>query len=300
MLGPPALEKGKTMLKLPLNRIALCRTAGLALVTALFATGAAAAPVTPAADPASIPGIAPLTATDCSAMQAAKVISERNPLPCLRLARVRFPYIDFEGHQRQDGEMIVMDALAPYVLRTFMQLHAMKFPLHSARSLGYYAGDDAASMADNNSSAFNGRPITGGSSWSIHAYGAAIDINPLQNPYLSRDADGKLTVLPASSATRYTDRSTLHAGMAETLSATFATNGFLTWGGNWHQPIDYQHFEIGDRAFVEKLARSTPEQAAGLFDNYVRTYRNCVLLRPENTDASRQTQCAQKTIRNAD
>jgi hypothetical protein len=250
------------------------------------------------AAPETTPGIAPLTESDCSAMQAANVISARNPLPCRRLARVRFSYLDFEGHRQQDGEMIVMDAVAPHVQRLFMQLLAAKFPLHSAHALTHYAGDDAASMADNNSSAFNGRPVTGGSSWSLHAYGVAIDINPLQNPYLSRAADGHVMVLPAASAAQFTDRSTLRPGMTETIRGLFADNGFLVWGGDWRQPIDYQHFEIGERTFIEKLARANPRRAAQMFDRYVRTYQDCVALRTK--DAARQTQCLEKTMRSVD
>jgi hypothetical protein len=245
----------------------------------------------------SVPGITPLNAADCSAMLAVNVISEHNPLPCLRLARVRFSYVDFDGRQKQDGEMIVMDAVAPYVQRLMAQLLAARFPLHGAHPLTYYRGDDLASMADNNSSAFNGRAITGGSSWSKHAYGVAIDINPLQNPYLSRDADGRLSVLPPAAAALYTDRGVLRAGMAETVRTLFAENGFMIWGGSWQQPIDYQHFEIGERAFIEKLARSTPERAASMFERYVRTYRDCAALR---TPAVREAQCAQKTMRSVD
>ncbi|HEY4317219.1 MAG TPA: M15 family metallopeptidase [Herbaspirillum sp.] len=247
--------------------------------------------------PASAPAIAPLTDNDCSAMLAANVITPRNPLPCKRLARVRFSYVDFEGHQRQDGEMVVMDAVAPYVQHLLAQLLAAHFPLHGARDLAYYRGDDLASMADNNSSAFNGRPITGGGSWSKHAYGVAIDINPLQNPYASHDAAGRLTVLPPAAAALYAKRAPMRAGMAEAVRVLFAENGFLVWGGAWHEPVDYQHFEIGERAFVEKLAHAGPDQAARMFERYVRTYRNCVALR---TPTGREAQCMQKTMRSVD
>ena len=268
-------------------------TSAIAKAPATAAATAAAA-TTHAID--TTPGIAPLSAEDCIAMQAANVIGASNPLPCRRLMRVRFGYIDFDGRERLDGEMIVMDALAPHVQRLLRQLRAAKFPLHSAHPLTYYAGDDEASMADNNSSAFNGRPMTGGSAWSKHAYGAAIDINPLQNPYISRAADGKLSVLPPAAAPRFTDRGILRAGMTESIRDLFADNGFLIWGGNWRQPIDYQHFEIGDRRFIEKLARGTPGQAAQAFDRYVRTYRDCVA--PQPADAAHKRLCVQQTMQN--
>lgn len=245
------------------------------------------------------PTIMPLTDNDCHAMLAANVISELNPLPCSRLTRVRFSYVDFEGRRQQDGEMIVMDAVAPYVQHLMAPLLAARFPLQGARELGYYHGDDLASMADNHSSAFNGRPITNGSSWSKHAYGVAIDLNPLQNPYLSHEAGewGRMTVLPPVAAAAYTDRAAPRFGMVETVRTIFADNGFLIWGGSWHEPIDYQHFEIGERSFIEKLAHAKPEQAASMFERYVRTYRNCVALR---TPAGREAQCAQKTMGRVD
>jgi hypothetical protein len=275
----------------------------LAAPAAAYAAETAAVPA--GKSPASAPAIAPLNDSDCSAMLAANVITARNPLPCRRLARVRFSYVDFEGRPRHDGEMVVMDAVAPFVQHLLAQLLAARFPLHGAHDLAYYHGDDLASMADNNSSAFNGRPITGGSSWSKHAYGVAIDINPLQNPYLRHDAQGRTTVLPPASAALHADRSAdraaesdpLHAGMAEAVRTIFAENGFLIWGGAWHEPVDYQHFEIGERAFIEKLAHATPARAARMFERYVQTYRDCAALR---IPAVREAQCAQKTMRSVD
>jgi hypothetical protein len=235
-----------------------------------------------------------LNATDCRALEQANVISAQNPLPCNRLARVSFAYIDFNGNPQSDGEMIVMDAVAPFVEHLMEQLRVAGFPLRGARSLKDYAGDDLASMTDNNSSAFNGRPMTGGGDWSKHAYGAAIDINPLQNPYISHATGGNASVLPPAAAPVYIDRTHLRPGMAETIRPLLADNGFLTWGGNWHQPVDYQHFEIGSRAFIEKLTRSTPDEARALFARYVRTYRDCASLR---TTAAALETCTVKTMR---
>ena len=50
-----------------------------------------------------------------------------------------------------------------------------------------YDGDDNRSMAANNSSAYNCRTVAGQSSFSAHAYGAAVDINPVENPYVTAD-----------------------------------------------------------------------------------------------------------------
>ena len=95
-------------------------------------------------------------------------------------------------------------------------------------------------MAVNNTSGFNARKVAGTEVWSNHAYGLAIDINPLYNPYVG-ESD---TVLPAT-ARQYTDRSRefdmkLDAG--DECCRIFAEHGF-TWGGNWENLKDYMHFE---------------------------------------------------------
>lgn len=247
--------------------------------------------------------VTPLTAADCAAMLQGRATTGTNPLPCARLARVRFTYVDFAGQQHEDGQLILMDAVAPYGLRLMDQLLAANFPLHSARPIEDYTGDDDASMADNNTSAFNGRNQTGGKAWSKHAYGAAIDINPLQNPYLSRGPDGKLSVSPPSSAPAFIDRKNVRPGMAETAAvrALFAENGFLIWGGSWQQPVDYQHFEIGEQGFITRLAQATPIEAGLLFDAYVTDYRRCLKRSPGSPghpeQQTRQLLCSQKTMR---
>ncbi|MDD9205334.1 M15 family metallopeptidase, partial [Georgenia sp. 10Sc9-8] len=106
-----------------------------------------------------------------------------------------------------------------------------------------YGGDDGASMAANNTSAFNCRTITGGSGWSEHSYGRAIDINPLANPYVAGS-----TVLPAA-GWAYADRIRDAAGMihaGDEVVRAFAERGWL-WGGYWTYPKDYQHFSTSGR-----------------------------------------------------
>ncbi|WP_153100302.1 M15 family metallopeptidase [Paraburkholderia hayleyella] len=225
--------------------------------------------------------ISALTPGECADLSANHMMSDDAPVKCERLRRVTFPFVDFAG-QREAGEVVVLDALAPRVQMIFTTLYERKFPLNKAWPLQRYQGDDDASMADNNTSAFNGRPITGGSAWSMHAYGAAIDINPRQNPYISFAAQGAATVLPASAAmeavNRLNDRpgKSIRRGMAEEVIDIFANNGFLQWGGYWNFPIDYQHFEIGSRAFTEELARSSPEDAQRLFEQSVSAYVDCM------------------------
>jgi hypothetical protein len=104
-----------------------------------------------------------------------------------------------------------------------------------------YDGDDDASMADNNTSAFNCREITGGGALSRHSFGVAIDINPVQNPYVNDDL-----VLPAAGSD-YATRSPLRPGMIsrpDPVTRTLSDIGW-EWGGDWDDPIDYQHVSTG-------------------------------------------------------
>ena len=121
----------------------------------------------------------------------------------------------------------------------------------------HYDGDDDASMADNNSSGFNARPVTGAvSGWSKHSYGIAIDINPVINPYC---VDGQ-TFPTAGSA--YTDRDVAAPGLVrrgEPCYDAFKNQGFM-WGGDWSTVKDYHHFElplslIGTQLRAVRLAR---------------------------------------------
>ncbi len=105
-----------------------------------------------------------------------------------------------------------------------------------------FGGSDDASMAADNTSAFNCRPVTGGGGFSEHSYGTAIDLNPVQNPYVSGDL-----VLPEPGR-GYLDRApgsgVIRAG--DPTVATFAASGW-TWGGTWSGPVDYQHFSVSGR-----------------------------------------------------
>ena len=231
--------------------------------------------------------VTPLSPQQCLSMQQRGVYSAANPVPCERLAQVTFRYHDFNGKLHDDGRIVVLDVVAPAVQNIFDELATRGFPLQQARPMEIFNGDDVASMTANNTSAFNGRPITGGKSWSRHAYGVAIDINPLQNPYISNQP-GQREILPA--ATTAIKRQPQRAGMAEPVRDVFFRHGFLIWGGDWKQPVDYQHFEIGSRKFIAQLLGMTPAAARGAFASYANNYRTCMLL--NNDDDSHMTACA--------
>jgi hypothetical protein len=214
----------------------------------------------------------------CADMKARHVLGEHPPVGCDRLRLVKFAYVDFDGQEHRDGEIIVMDAVAEHVARIFGSLHDAKFPIAKARLMTNYGGDDDASMSDNNTSAFNDREVTGGGSTSLHAYGLAIDINPVQNPYTARSGATFTYSPPAGIA--YANRSNGRPwkagrqGLAEEVIDVFAANGFFGWGGYWDSPIDYQHFQV-NRKLAERLVALPPQVAKATFDHVVKDYRGC-------------------------
>jgi len=128
--------------------------------------------------------VSPISKPFCEDMKNHKTLTGHGPVGCERLASVKFSYFGFDERVHDDGEMIVLDAVAARVGRIFDRLLVLRFPLAKAQPINRYDGDDDASMADNNTSSFNDRVVSGGASLSMHAYGLAIDLNPVQNPFL--------------------------------------------------------------------------------------------------------------------
>jgi hypothetical protein len=122
---------------------------------------------------------------------------------------------------------------------TFRALYAASFPIRRMQPVDAYDGDDFRSIEADNTSAFNCRPVSGGTGWSQHAYGRAIDVNPIENPYVS------VAGTTEHRASRpYLDRTRHRPGMAYpggTLVSAFAARGW-GWGGLWSGAKDYQHF----------------------------------------------------------
>lgn len=222
--------------------------------------------------------IAALSETECKAMMDTGLMDLAAPVPCDRLKVLTFRYIDFQGKKHSDGRLLVMDAVAPYVSNIVSELYQLDFPLHKAVTLQPYQGDDYLSMADNNTSAFNYRPIAGQDSLSIHAYGLAIDINPEQNPSIEFKKKG--TVYSPPKGFRHSNRMKYRAGKkdaigyAEEIVHVFAKNGFQYWGGFWDNPIDYQHFQVS-REMARLMALMDSHTASLFFKRYVQWYSVC-------------------------
>lgn len=145
------------------------------------------------------------------------------------------------------GELICSSSISDDLLEIFKALFDAEYPIGSMRLIDDFDGDDAASMAANNTSCFNYRTISGKEKLSLHSYGLAVDINPAYNPYITRKEDGTLWVEPAR-AERYADRDKdfpMKLSEDDLCVKLFTEHGFV-WGGTWHDPIDYQHFEKTD------------------------------------------------------
>jgi D-alanyl-D-alanine carboxypeptidase len=139
--------------------------------------------------------------------------------------------------------MVVNGSVATAVVSAFARLYEARVPIRRMVTVDAYGSDDRASMAADNTSGFNCRFVAGSSPprWSAHAFGEAIDINTIENPYVS----GNLVSPPAGNA--YLDRVNRRPGMAgagTALNDAFAAIGWF-WGGRWASP-DYQHFSKND------------------------------------------------------
>jgi hypothetical protein len=153
------------------------------------------------------------------------------------LSLLTMSHWDFGGAART-GQLVVAAALAPEVLAIFAGLFALGFPIARMEPVDAFGGDDDASMAADNTSAFNFRNIAGTALLSRHALGAAIDINPRENPMIVGDR-----ICPPSGAA-FTDRGALRPGMIVRpgpVVALFEARGW-EWGGDWSAPKDYHHF----------------------------------------------------------
>lgn len=164
---------------------------------------------------------------------------EGGPVSLAELSYIQVSYWGFDDKKHQ-GELIIHQSLAEEVSMIFKELYEAKFPIERMRLIDEYQADDNLSMANNNTSAFCVRKITGElEGYSKHSYGFAIDINPLQNPFVKRGG-----VLPEEGKA-YLDRQSVRKGMiikGDQVYQAFSKRGWR-WGGDWLTIKDYQHFE---------------------------------------------------------
>ncbi|MGH2634858.1 MAG: M15 family metallopeptidase [Actinomycetota bacterium] len=157
------------------------------------------------------------------------------PLENLRLVRVTYRGFDEKAHR---GRLVVHRGWADEILEVFRRLYRRGFPIHRVRLVDRYGADDRTSMRHDNTSAFNCRYIAGTTTWSQHAYGRAIDINPVENPYVVG------TSVSPRKGRRFVDRDPVRRGMIverDVVWRAFHEIGW-EWGGTWSSSKDYQHF----------------------------------------------------------
>ncbi len=164
------------------------------------------------------------------------------PLSLDELRLVRLRYWGFDGRPHW-GELVVhSDSVTP-IVDAFRSLYESRFPIRQMRLVDEFAGDDEQSMAADNTSAFNCRLVPGTSTWSEHAYGRAVDINPLENPWVH---EGQVD---PPSAAPWVDRTGSDPAMirhGDAVWQAFTAVGWK-WGGDWTSLQDYQHFSANGR-----------------------------------------------------
>ena len=164
------------------------------------------------------------------------------PVTVEQLAYIRMPYWGFD-RERHTGEMIVNASEAQDLVGVFRALYRARFPIEEMRvtTLEEQRAWNRAPTGDTNvTSSFECREATGGSDWSEHAYGLALDINPFHNPYLLGDIVGP------ELAGAYTNREWRRPGMifeGDVVTRAFDSIGWQ-WGGRWNSLKDWMHFSL--------------------------------------------------------
>ena len=161
----------------------------------------------------------------------------RCPVDAADLAWLRLAFWGFDD-RRHTGELLVHEDVARDLVSVFGRLYAQRFPLEELSIVTRRELDAPPTGDGNETTAFACRPTTGGTTYSQHAYGLAVDVNSFQNPYVSGDL-----VLPEL-ASAYLDRARNRPGMIEAndpVVRAFASIGW-EWGGSWQSLKDYQHF----------------------------------------------------------
>lgn len=164
------------------------------------------------------------------------------PVPLSSLRYLQVSHMGFDGRERL-GELVVHQADVTAVAIAYKLMWDARVPIERMRLVDDYGGSDDASMAANNTSAFNCRRVAGTGTWSQHAYGRAIDINPVQNPYVS----GSLVDPPAGRT--FLDRRDVRPGMLVERGPAVAAFDRIGWGwgGRWSSAKDYQHVSANGR-----------------------------------------------------
>lgn len=165
------------------------------------------------------------------------------PVSLNDLRYLRLKHINFNGKDVM-GEIIVHKEVSAEVAEIFEALYNVGYPIKKIKLVSDYKGSDWQSIESDNTSAFNCRSATGSKKWSKHSYGKAIDINPIENPYISRK--GYISHKASETYRKRVHEKSTHADKAVLLKNDKAVEIFKKygwkWGGDWSGVKDYQHF----------------------------------------------------------
>ena len=160
-----------------------------------------------------------------------------------QLTYLTFKHYGFDG-KVYTGEMVVNKAIAKPVLKIFRKLFEQKYQIEKIKLIDDFGANDANSMKANNTSCFCYRKIAGSDKLSKHSLGLAIDINPLYNPCVSL-IDGVISKVEPIEGKPFMvrdNRDPRRIKKGDVVYKAFTENGFV-WGGDWENPLDFQHFE---------------------------------------------------------
>ncbi len=160
------------------------------------------------------------------------------PVGLDRLRLLELPHWTMGDRDVHRGRLVVHREVDGDVLKAMRALLAARFEIRRMELIDRYGGDDHRSMDADNTSAFNCRFVAGTTRWSEHAFGRAIDVNPVENPYVSGDHVSPPAGRP------YANRSRRAPGMVHRGDAAFRAFARVgwEWGGDWSPARDYQHF----------------------------------------------------------
>lgn len=166
------------------------------------------------------------------------------PVPLSGLRMIEMTYWGMDRKPHDGGRLVVNAKAADDLVKVFRKLYDLRYPIKRMEPVDAYKGSDYDSIEADNTSAFNCRNATGSGSWSQHAYGLAVDVNPCENPYVTADGhvDHKHCVKYADRENR--DPGVIHANDA--VVRAFDSIGW-GWGGEWDGTKDFQHFSSNGR-----------------------------------------------------
>lgn len=167
------------------------------------------------------------------------------PISLKDLRYLNLDYIDFQGNTKV-GELVVHKDVSKEIVDIFKTLHESKYPIYKMELVSNYEGNDFNSIEANNTSAYNCRNIEGTKKWSRHAYGKAIDINPIQNPYISKKG-----YISHKESLKYKKRFQKDLKNSNDKAMILKNDIVIImfkkynwiWGGDWNTIKDYQHFD---------------------------------------------------------